>query len=125
MAVELLNACLLFFIPALVVACIIDHEEAGALIVLAVPFILVRAAVWVKDEIQEITGGSTVEDKWYLSITFYLNILAVIVAVATELFGFGDFEPVPWVDGVVVAVIAIVNLIKHFFPNVKMGPVPL
>ena len=54
------------------------------------------------------------------SITFWLNILTVIVTVATELFGFGDFEPAPWVDGAVVIGIALVNLIKHFFPNQKL-----
>ena len=57
MLTECLNACLIFFIPTLVIACIIDHEEAGALIVLAVPFALVRVAIWVKDGIQKNTGG--------------------------------------------------------------------
>ena len=57
MATEFLNACLIFFVPAIIVACIIDHEEAGALIVLAVPFALVRVAIWVKDGIQKNTGG--------------------------------------------------------------------
>lgn len=62
------------------------------------------------------------EGKWYLSLSFWLNVLTVLVAVAVELFGFGDFfEPAPWVDGVVIAIIAIVNLIKHFFPNQKLG----
>jgi len=65
------------------------------------------------------------EGKWYLSITLWLNVLTVLVAVATELFGFGNLEPAPWVDGVVVAIIAVINLIRHFFPDVKMGPVTL
>ena len=120
---EFLNACIIFFVPAIVIACAADHEDAGALILLAAGIVVLRAVVWMQGNLK--SGGSTMEGKWYLSITFWLNILAVLVAVAAELFGFGDFEPAPWVDGVVLAIIAIVNLIRHFFPDVKMGPVTL
>ena len=56
MATEFLNACLIFFAPAIVVACIIDHEEAGALIILAAVVVVARVIVWVRDKFR-ITGG--------------------------------------------------------------------
>ena len=56
MATEFLNACLIFFVPAIVVACIIDHEEAGALIILAAAVVVARVIVWVRDKFR-ITGG--------------------------------------------------------------------
>ena len=52
MATEFLNACLIFFVPAIVVACIIDHEEAGALIILAAA-VVVAASDDDDDEVPE------------------------------------------------------------------------
>ena len=121
--IDFLNACAVCSVIAVVIACVTKHEDTVLLAWFAIISVGARAVVWMQD--RQIIGGSTMEGKWYLSITFYLNILAVVIAVATELFGFGDFEPAPWVDGVVVAIIAIVNLVKHFFPDLKMGSVTL
>lgn len=52
--------------------------------------------------------------KWYLSLTLWFNILALIVLVAMG-FGFGEFTPDPWVPIVAAAVIAIINLILRAF----------
>lgn len=123
MAIDFVNACVFCFVIAAIIAVITGHEDAAGLALFAGTFGAARAMVWVQDNFK--LGGLTMEDKWYLSITFWLNILAVVVAVVTELFGFGDFEPAPWVDGVVVAVIAIINLVRHFFPNLKLGSVTL
>ena len=59
------------------------------------------------------------EGKWYLSLSFWFNILAVILAVASA-FGFGDFEPAEWVSGAAFAIIALINLLKGFFPKVNV-----
>jgi len=57
------------------------------------------------------------EGKWYASLSFYFNILAVGLAVANA-FGFLEFESAPWVNEAAFALIAIINLVKKFFPNV-------
>ena len=54
------------------------------------------------------------------SLSFWFNVLAVILAVADH-FGFGGFEPAPWVPGAALAVIAVINLLKQFFPGQKLG----
>ena len=56
---EFLNACVIFFVPAIVITCAVDHEEAGALIALAVLVVVARVVIWVKDRIQKNTGGKT------------------------------------------------------------------
>ena len=54
------------------------------------------------------------------SLSFWFNILAVLVAVANG-FGFLEFEPAPWVPGLAVGIIAVINLIRQFFPKVRVG----
>jgi len=52
--------------------------------------------------------------KWYLSLTLWFNVLALLVAVAVG-FGFGEFTPDPWVVPVAAGIIAIINLILRAF----------
>ena len=52
------------------------------------------------------------------SLSFWFNILAVIIAVAGG-FGFLEFEPEPWVSGLALGIIALINLLKQFFPKAE------
>ena len=54
------------------------------------------------------------------SLSFWFNVAAVILAVLNG-FGFADFEPAPWVPGLAVGIIALINLLKQFFPKVRVG----
>ena len=58
MITELLNMCTVCFAPAIIIIGIVDHEEAGALIVLAPAIVVARMIVWVWDKFQ-IIGGKT------------------------------------------------------------------
>ena len=78
---------------------------------------------WVRD-ISQIWEVVAMEGKWYLSLSFWFNILAVILAVASA-FGFGEFEPADWVSGVAFAIIALINLLKQFFPKANILGVKL
>ena len=49
MLIEFLNACLIFFVPAIVIVCFVDREEAGAIVV-------ARVIVWVRDKFRIIGG---------------------------------------------------------------------
>ena len=53
------------------------------------------------------------------SLSFWFNILALLVAVASG-FGFAEFEPAPWVPGLAIGIIALINLLKGFFPRVSV-----
>lgn len=53
------------------------------------------------------------------SLSFWFNILAVIIAVANA-FGFADFEPAPWVPGLAIGIVALINLLKGFFPKANV-----
>ena len=93
MAIDFFNACAVCSVIAVIVACVTEHEDTVVLAWLAIISVGVRAVIWMQDNFK--SGGLTMEGKWYLSITFWLNILTVIVAVAVKLFGFGDLEPAP------------------------------
>jgi len=56
MLIEFLNACLIFFVPAIVIVCFVDREEAGALIILAAAIVVARVIVWVRDKFRIIGG---------------------------------------------------------------------
>jgi hypothetical protein len=58
--------------------------------------------------------------KWYFSLSFWFNVLAVIVAVASA-FGFADFNPDPLVPTVAVLIVAVINAVIRFFPKVRVG----
>ena len=56
MLIEFLNACLIFFVPAIVIVCFVDREEAGALIILVAAIVVARVIVWVRDKFRIIGG---------------------------------------------------------------------
>jgi len=56
MLIEFLNACLIFFVPAIVIVCFVDREETGALIILAAAIVVARVIVWVRDKFRIIGG---------------------------------------------------------------------
>ena len=58
--------------------------------------------------------------KWYFSLSFWFNVLAVIVAVASA-FGFADFESDPLVPTIAVLIVAVINAVIRFFPRVRVG----
>ena len=60
------------------------------------------------------------EGKWYLNLSFYFNVLAVILAVASA-FGFADFEPDPLVPTIAVLIVAVINAVIRFFPRARVG----
>ena len=52
-----------------------------------------------------IKGKALVQSK-----TFWFNILAVVIAVAS-MFGFGEFEPTPQVTQGITTLVAIINIV--------------
>lgn len=58
--------------------------------------------------------------KWYFSLSFWFNVLAVVLAVALE-FGFADFQPDPLVPTIAVLIVAVINAVIRFFPRVRVG----
>ena len=48
--------------------------------------------------------------KFWKSKTFWFNVLALVVAVATA-FGFGEFEPDPRISQIATFVVLVINLI--------------
>ena len=49
MATELLSACLIFFVPAIIIVCFVDREAVG-LIILAAAIVVAWVIVWVRDK---------------------------------------------------------------------------
>jgi len=52
--------------------------------------------------------------KWYESKTFWFNVLAGIVMIASA-FGFAEFEPAPEVATIAGVVIVVINLLLRLF----------
>lgn len=52
--------------------------------------------------------------KWYASKTFWFNLLALLVALASA-FGFADFNPGPEVLVIASGIAAVVNLVLRLW----------
>ncbi len=56
---------------------------------------------------------------FWASKTFWFNMLALAVAVATA-FGYGDFQPSPDVQGLALGIVALINIILRFVTTQKI-----
>lgn len=55
----------------------------------------------------------------WASKTFWFNLLALIVAIASA-FGFGVFEPSPEVKQVALGIVAIINIVLRFVTSKRV-----
>jgi hypothetical protein len=59
--------------------------------------------------------------KWYTSKTFWFNILALVVAVASS-FGFAEFVPDAEIVSIAAGIVAVINLVlRLWFTDTKLN----